>query len=727
MLDRARVREALGARNDGGLTLVAAPAGYGKTTAVRGWLASQDAAFAWVTLDAADNDPVRLWRYVATALDRVRSGLGRRALQRLSVTGSSIEDAVDELLNGAAAFEDRLVIVLDDVHAVTDTECRRSLDHAISHLPVNVSLILISRADPALALARLRVAGRLLEFRAAELAFTPAEAYDLLVTGAGIDLGKEEIGVLVEHTEGWPAALVLAGHWLSTVDDPARAVREFGGEHLFVAEYLSGEVLASLDEERRSFLLSVAVLGEFTAELCDAVLGRTDSAEALAELERANLFVLRLERGGWYRVHSLFAEYARSQLAVEQPTAAASINRLAAEWLRERGLSVEAVAHASAAGDDELLAELLVEYAIPMIRHGMGRTLLHWVGTLPDDVLVVYPEIAGSGALATIVVGGHALDRGRYLKIVDDVREAGDAATPLLGAQALIAHALALDEGVARAVEDGRKAVELAHEGGVDEATSGALSAYARALYFAGDLDEAWAVGVRMLEEPSGRQRTPSVMHTHATLALVDVDRGRLASARAHAAKARTAAGSIRTSRSWLGANACAAVGAVAAAEDRLVDAEHELARAVHLFTDEVPTLHHTWALVLLAGVRLRRGRLDDAEAALRTAQDALARLPDSGRVRSMADELERDLAAATARARGGEVLEPPSEAELAVLKLLATDLSTREIAERLFLSANTIRSHRRALYHKLGVHARAAAVARATTLGLLDEVESPG
>ena len=310
-LDRARIREALAAGNDGGLTLVAAPPGYGKTTAVRGWLASQDAAFAWVTFDAGDNDPVRLWRYVATAVDRVRSGLGRRALQRLSVADSSVEDAVDELLNGAAAFESRLVIVLDDVQTVHDAESLRSLDHAISHLPANVDLILISRADPALHLARLRVAGRLVELRAAELAFTPAEAYELLVTGAGIDLGKEEIGVLVEHTEGWPAALVLAGHWLSTVDDPARAVRDFGGEHFFVAEYLSGEVLASLDEERRSFLLSVAVLGEFTAELCDAVLGRTDSAEALDELEHANLFVLRLERGGWYRVHSLFAEYAQ--------------------------------------------------------------------------------------------------------------------------------------------------------------------------------------------------------------------------------------------------------------------------------------------------------------------------------------------------------------------------------------------------------------------------------
>ena len=221
-----------------------------------------------------------------------------------------------------------------------------------------------------------------------------------------LELGAEEIEALVERTEGWPAALVLAWLWLRTVEDPARAVHGFGGTHRFVVEYLSGEVLAALDEDRRTFLEELAVLGEFTAELCDDVLGRTDSASRLAELEHSNLFVSRLERGGWFRIHSLFAEYARAQLALLDPGARTRIHRRAAECFRSRGLPAEAVAHAAAAVDHELVAELLVEYHLPLIRGGAGGTLLRWVRTLPDEVIVEHPELAVAAATAAMLVGG---------------------------------------------------------------------------------------------------------------------------------------------------------------------------------------------------------------------------------------------------------------------------------------------------------------------------------
>ena len=293
-------------------------------------------------------------------------------------------------------------------------------------------------------------------------------------------------------------------------------------------------------------------------------------------------------------------------------------------------------------------------------------------------------------------------------------------------AAARLVRAVTIDGGVQQAVLDGRRAVALA-EADVDEILTAALAAYARALFFAGELDEAWAVAVRALEQPAIERAVPSLVVARSTLALVAVERGRLASARVHAEKAKAAVGRIGTSRSWLGANASAALGSLLAAEGSVAEAEHELASAERFFADEVATVHHTWLLVLLAGVRLRRGRLAEAEATLRSARQALGELNDSGLVPALVAKAELEFEAANVRASSGELLETPSEAELAVLELLASGLSNREIGERLFLSSNTIRSHLRALYHKLGVHSRADAVARATALGLLEQTESPG
>ena len=725
VVDRPRVRQALDAGRDASLTLVVAPAGYGKTTAVRAWCASLDAALAWVTLDAGDNDPVVLWRYVATAVDRARPGLGREALRRLGVAGGPVEVAVDELMNGAAGLGSELFVVLDDLQAVTNEECVASIDYALAHLPPNVHLVLLARVDPALRLARLRASGALVEVRAEELAFTTGEAHELLVILGRLELAAEEIDMLVKRTEGWPAALVLAWLWLRTVDDPVRAVRAFGGDHRFVAEYLSSEVLATLDEDTRAFLYGVAVLGEFTAELCDGVLDRTDSAARIAELEHASLFVSRLERGGWFRIHSLFAEYARAQLASLEPAGAPRIHRSAAEWLRSRGMPVEAIGHAGAAGDDEFVAQLLVEYNLPLLRGGAGRTFLRWVRTLSEDCLVEHPGLAVSAAMAAVLYGGSTIEQRRFLGLTDDQarQELSGPPDPDVESWALVARALTFDGGVGQAVLNARRAVELALDGS-GEVLTGALAAYARALFFAGDLKEAAAVAVRVLEHPDVDHRPPSLTHARATLALTAVERGRLVTARGHAEKAKAAVGRIRTSRSWLGANASAALGSVLAAEGRLAEAEHELASAERFFRDEVATLHHTWLLVLLARVRLRRGRLPEAEATLRSAREELGELIDSGPVPALAHEVQRELEAASGHASTGELIDPPSAAELAVLRLLASDLSTREIGERLFLSPNTVRSHMRAVYRKLGVHSRTEAIARATALGLLEQTQ---
>ena len=629
-------------------------------------------------------------------------------------------------MNALGRYGEPVILVLDDLHAVTDLDCLATIDHALHHAPENLRVIVGTRMDPALGLARLRAAQELTELRAADLAFTSPEAHTLLVDRVGLELSDEQVDALVERTEGWPAALVLAGIWLQSVDDPSSVVAEFGGNQHFVADYLSTEVLAALDEDRRAFLQGLSVLGQFTPELCDAVLDRDDSAQQLLELEHANLFVSRLERDRWFSIHALFAEYAQAQLEASDPGASSRIHMRAATWLRERGRPIEAMAHASAAGEHEVVAELLAEQQVALISSGAGRTLLRWVRTLPDDTLIAHPEVAGAAATTTVLTSAGTLERRRYLGLVDEAR-AGRTEAPNVFAEvmALIACSLSLEGGVGQAVDKGRRAVELT-EAGLDVAVSGALCAYARALYFGGDLAEARAVALRVLDHSDLSNRLPAVIHAETTLALVAAGEERLSSARAHVDKATAAIGRLGASRSWLGANVAAAMGVVLAAEGELREAAHEFATAERFFRDDVPTIHHAWLLVQIARLHARRGRLDQAGEALRPAREALVEIPDPGVLPELVAEVERELALASDRASTGAVLEAPSEAELAVLRLMATDLSAREIGEHLFLSPNTVRSHRRAVYRKLGVHSRAEAIARATTLGLLDETELP-
>ena len=723
LIDRWRVRQRLQSAASGRVTLVAAPAGYGKTSAVCDWCSETGAALAWVTLDSAENDPVRLWTYVATAVDRVRRGLGQRALQRLQAHDGAIEEVVDELMNGIAVFGDELIVVLDDLHAVTDAECLPSIDHALLNLPPNARLVLVTRVEPALSLQRLSAGGRLTELRADELAFTLAEAHEFLVLRGHLPLERADVEALVARTEGWPAALVLAGLWLRKVGDPSEAVRKFGGSHRFVAEYLSSEVLGALDDDRRSLLHALSVLGEFTPALCDAVLGRTDSAAQLAELERSLLFVSRSERGAWFRMHALFAEYARAELDRLDPTAAASIHRRAAEWLRSRGLAFEAAEHAAAADDYALAAQIFVELHLPLIRQGDAMTYVRAVRDLPDECFERHPVLAASAGMASVLVAGSTIEQHRLLRLAERTLAGRHDSDDGEGVGAklfmLMQRAVTVYGGVRRAAKDGLQAVRLAEKAS-DEALTGALAAYGQALFFAGDFPDAEAVSWQALDHPEIEHRSQSLVVAHATAALAALRLGRVGTARKHAEDAKASVARIACSRSWLGAIASAALGAVLAAEGHLAEAEHELATAEHFLESDVPNLHDAWLEALIAQVRARRGRFDEADAALSAAHEALSALTDNGWVSAFADEVEREIAEMRARASSGELVDPPSAAELNVLKLLRTRLSTREIADKLYVSPNTVRSHTHTLYRKLGVHSRAEAVARGIRLGLV-------
>jgi LuxR family maltose regulon positive regulatory protein len=727
IVQRERIQRGLDGADGAAVTLLAAPTGYGKTTAVRSWCAGRQGPVAWVTLDAGDNDPVRLWTYVASAVDRIRQGLGRPALARLRVAGVSLEAVVGELVNGIVRYAAPLLIVLDDLQEVTDASSLASIEYAIEHLPANARLVVISRVDPAIRLARLRARGALSELRASDLAFGREEARELLVERERLPLTDEDVGALVERTEGWPAGLYLAALWLRGLDDPSSRVREFAGHHRQVADYLGSEVLDALDADGRSFLMRTAVLGRFTAELSDDVLERSDSSSMLAELEQSNLFLVPLDgRGSWFRYHKLFSERLLLELNVIDPKAAIEIHRRASVWFRERGLFVEAAEQAGAGRDYAFVARLLAENHASMLQSGLSASLLRGVRSLPEADLLRYPILPLAAAVAVGLTGGPALERRRFLALADRAKaeHPGEVLAAYHDAADAMTRALWIDDDVGEAVSHGRRAVALAQSGGANIYIA-ALAGLAGALYMAGEIDAAGDAAQRALRQIHAGHPNLERIEAWSTLALVSVERGRLAAARNHADEAKELVREIGLRHSWSGGSAAAAQAAVLAAEGKLGEAEREAEHAERMRRGPEANVPLAWTLILLAAIRARRGRLSQAEAALQEARHMLGELRDPGRLPVLVGGAAALLAQTTADADAGSMREPLSPAELESLRLLATDLSQREIGAQLYVSLNTVKTHKRNIYRKLGATSREDAVARAAAFGLLDTAET--
>jgi ATP/maltotriose-dependent transcriptional regulator MalT len=721
LVERPRVTNLLDGADGSALTLLSAPTGYGKTTAVRAWCEVCGDPFAWITLDAGDNDPVRLWTYVAAGVNRIREGLARRALQRLEEPAAPVELAIDELTNGIAAFAKPLVIVLDELQAIDGHVVFASLEHFIQRLPPNARLVALTRNEPAIDLARRRGRGALVELRAAELAFTRAEARELLVERAAIPLEARDVEVLVERTEGWPAGLYLAALWLRGLENPTAGAREFAGSHRNVVGYLSGEVLHGLDADTLSFLVRSSVLGRFTAELCDAVLMRSDSSAMLAEIERRNLFLVPLDgQGRWFRYHALFAELLALELDVAEPGTAAELHRRAGVWLEARGLVVEAAEQAAAAGDHAFVADLLIRHHRPL--HLRPATFLRWVETLPEDVLVERPLLPVFAALQAGRAGRPSEQRRRFLALAERARaEHPDRFGSYIDALLSLVAVGWIDGGLGEALRRGREGAALVKEGGeAGPMLVSILAALSHALYIAGELDEATETARAAVEHPDVPELQPSYAVALSVLALTAAQEGQVAAARVHVDGAAAVVRETGLATDWVGGIVASASAVVHREEGNLPQAERDAETADGIRRTQGACVELAWTLVLLADIRRSRGRLVEAQRAVDEARDVLRKLADAGRIGALLADEERDLADALDRAAVDDLFEPPSEAELAVLRLLAGDLSVRQIAAELFLSVNTVKTHTRVIYRKLGVRSRADAVARAGALGLL-------
>src|SRR5689334_8486767 len=384
---RPRLVEALGLGMARGRVLVCAPAGSGKTALLAHWARGGGRPVAWLGLDAADSDPARFWRYAVAALDRARPGLAGRVGPPPS---RSFEELVTALINELAANPgpDEVLLVLDDYHLVDSGPVHESVAFLLENLPPGLRIVVSSRADPPLPLARLRARGQLAELRAAELRFTPEEAAALLGETAGPGLPAAAAEALVARTEGWAAGLQLAALSLRGHADAAGFAAAFSGSHRFVLDYLADEVLDGQTGQVRAFLLETSVLERLSGELCDAVTGRAGSQAMLQDIERAGLFLVPLDEvRGWWRYHHLFADLLRIRLQAEQPGRAQALHRAAAAWCDEHDLADDAVRHALAAGDAAWTARLVERHVETILGRSEGETLRRWLSVLPEQAV----------------------------------------------------------------------------------------------------------------------------------------------------------------------------------------------------------------------------------------------------------------------------------------------------------------------------------------------------
>jgi LuxR family maltose regulon positive regulatory protein len=379
------------------LTLISAPAGFGKTTLLAEWLAAAQTgrSVAWLSLEESDRRPASYWTYVITALQAVAPGVGTTALPLLQSGQPPVETVLVTVVNELGAVPHDVYLVLDDYHLVDGPDVRAGMRFLLEHLPPQAHLVVSTREDPDLPLARLRARGELVEVRAADLRFTLEEVAAYLNDVTGLELATGEIAALEGRTEGWIAALQLAALSMEGRDDVAGFIAGFAGDDRYIVDYLVDEVLTRQPTHVRSFLLQTSILDRLSGPLCDAVTGQPGGKAMLESLDRANLFLVPLDdRRRWYRYHHLFGDVLHTHLLDEHSDQVAALHRRASQWYEQDGEPSQAIRHALAAGDLERAAGL-VELAIPDLRRDRQEaTIRGWLEALPGDVVRVRPVLA---------------------------------------------------------------------------------------------------------------------------------------------------------------------------------------------------------------------------------------------------------------------------------------------------------------------------------------------
>ncbi|WP_275080585.1 LuxR C-terminal-related transcriptional regulator [Mycolicibacterium goodii] len=724
LVHRTALLDALSNSGRSRLILLSAPVGWGKTTLLSQWAlgSDRDRRFAWLSLDSSDNDPVWFWMYVIAALRKISPGVGARAVELLTMGADPVQVVLPALLNDLGAVAHPIVLILDDYHMVVNRAVHEQVAFMVGRMPENLHMVLATRSDPPLPLARLRANGDLVEMRSADLRFGIAEADQLLNDILGLDLTEEDVHLLHRRTEGWAAALYLAALSLSGRDEAASFIRTFAGDNRHIVDYLMAEVLDCQPPQIRNFLLRTSVLRRFSGALCDAVLQSSDSASVLEDMERENLFLVPLDMSRhWYRYHHLFGELLRAELHRCEPEVVAGLHRRAAKWFESEGLVDEALRHLVAAGDVAESADLIVGDWVNEVNGGGLSTVSGWLDLLPEGTVTGDPRLSAIRAWV-------ALNLGRF----DDARmwieavEAGLADDTIshggLGDQFVaLREVYAFKTGdVATALEVARHATTLEF-GEALQARSAAHVTYGAALYFSGSVDEARSAlqqSVHLTERIGDRRHRVSAL---GYLGLIAAEAGELADAE-HRIRQATGVGTDSTgSQHFIDVVVSVAVAVVCHLRGERAAAADASQLAVGLARKGAGMLELAKALLVRSEILNDFGDRDTAAAHRSEAGEVLRRCANPPTVRAMIGGAGPALGMAVAvRHDGYTAAEELTPKELDVLRLLATRLSRRDIGQRLFVSLNTVKTHQRAIYRKLGVDNRTSAVDRGRELRLL-------
>ena len=477
LVPRLRLTERLNEGLQRKLTLISAPAGFGKTTLVSEWVAGCERPPAWLSLNEGDNDPTRFLTYLVAALQTIAATVGERALAMLqSPQPPPTEPLLTALLNEIATIPDPFVLVLDDYHVIDSKAADTALTFLLEHLPPQMHLVITTREDPNLPLARLRARGQLTELRAADLRFTPGEAATFLNQVMGLNLSAEDIVALENRTEGWIAGLQLAAISMQGHEDVSSFIQSFTGTHHFVLDYLLEEVLHQQSASVQTFLLRTSILDRLCGPLCDAVLldFSVSGQETLEYIKHANLFLDSLDNERrWYRYHPLFADLLRQRL--QQSTASltkdeeldvAELHRRASLWCEANGLEVEAFHHAAAANDVERAERLIEGKGMPLHFRGEGAAVLNWLESLPKTELDARPSLWVTYASTLLFGGQHTAVEGKLQAAEAALQgtEPDDRTTDLVGRIASMRATLAVIQNDAETIiAQSRRALEYLH------------------------------------------------------------------------------------------------------------------------------------------------------------------------------------------------------------------------------------------------------------------------